>query len=295
MKSHLPFALASILCLAGGCATFAALPTVPGTNEVVRYEYEGYYEQYSNKPQLYTIPREWGDTLLAALDGGRQVRERVYHPTGDGTIVIDPAEPQYLLNITLTDGKAYRIGLFSNGSSGCVDFPERNYQITDAVQTNVVKLVHQLDADLRQRIVSAPRPLVYTVGTVDDGGTLSGIARLFYGDASKWPQIYAANRQVVKNPNIISGRMKLTIPKLTDGVNSTTNRPDICEVHHVQMEKRTVPIAGGNLPYDANRERFYPHPGDYAPGGCFPGSETNAIVYVCPKCEAALRAVQVIK
>lgn len=208
MKRHLPFAL-SLLAMT---STFAALPTVPGTNAVVRYDYERYYAQYSTNPQMYALPREWGDALLSALDGGRQVHERKYDPQVG--MCIDPAEPRYLLNITLTNGNSYRIGLFSNGSSGLVDFPERGYQITDAVQNNVVKLVNQLDADMRQRTVGAPRPLVYTVGTVEDGGTLSGIARLFYGDASKWVKIYEANRQIIKNPNEISGRMKLTIPKL---------------------------------------------------------------------------------
>ena len=35
-------------------------------------------------------------------------------------------------------------------------------------------------------ILSAPKPCVYKMGTMNDTGTLSGVARLFYGDASKW-------------------------------------------------------------------------------------------------------------
>lgn len=70
-----------------------------------------------------------------------------------------------------------------------------------------------MDEDLRREIVGAPRPVVYTVSMLDDGNTLSGIARLFYGDATKWRRIYEANRKLIKNPNVIYGGMQLTIPK----------------------------------------------------------------------------------
>jgi hypothetical protein len=73
-------------------------------------------------------------------------------------------------------------------------------------------------------------------------------------------------------------------------IDLTEGQSGVCEVHHIQMTKRTVPITiGGNLPYDGPRERFYPHPGDYAPGSCFPVPYERANVYVCSKCEAAKR------
>jgi uncharacterized protein len=59
-------------------------------------------------------------------------------------------------------------------------------------------------------------PLVYTVGTREDGGTLSGIALLFYGDARQWRRIYEANRDTVRNPDIIRQGMRLTIPNTTE-------------------------------------------------------------------------------
>lgn len=114
------------------------------------------------------------------------------------------------MNIILTNGTMYRLGI----GDGFVELPEGRYEITDAARDEVVKVMRQLDEDLRQEIISAPKPLVYTVGTVEDGGTLSGIARLFYGDANKWGKIYEVNRQLIKNPNIITGSMRLTIPKL---------------------------------------------------------------------------------
>lgn len=203
MKRHLPFAL----ILFAATFAFAALPSVPGTNEVVRYEV---YDWTSRTFQFKTIPRERGDDLLSALDGGRQLRDITPCPTN---MICDPAPPRYSLNIILTNGITNIIGISDN----FVVLPHSQrvyYGLTDAASEKVAKVIKQLDQDLRQEIVNTPKPLVYTVGTVDDGGTLSGIARLFYGDASKWKIIYEANRQTIKNPNIISGREKLTIPKL---------------------------------------------------------------------------------
>ena len=72
--------------------------------------------------------------------------------------------------------------------------------------------VSQINVDVRHEIVTAPRPLTYIIGTVEDGCTLSGIARMFYGDAGKWKQIYEANRKTLKNPNLIESGIKLIIP-----------------------------------------------------------------------------------
>ncbi|MEO8520170.1 MAG: LysM peptidoglycan-binding domain-containing protein [Acidobacteriota bacterium] len=44
------------------------------------------------------------------------------------------------------------------------------------------------------------------------GDSLSKIAKRFYGDAAKWPQIHEANRDQIKNPDLIHPGQKLTIP-----------------------------------------------------------------------------------
>jgi len=191
-------------------STFAA--NIPRANEVVQYERE------SPVFQSKIILRDRGDALLSALDGGRQIQEPSAPPPG---MVVDPVPAHYWLNIALTNGSVYRLGISSQGDlmyvavggdDGC-RCGDR-YDVTDAAKGKVARVMRQLDQDLRQEIVSAPLPLVYAVGTVDDGGTLSGIARMFYGDASKWRKIYEANRKTIKNPNAIGGGLKLTIPKL---------------------------------------------------------------------------------
>ncbi|MCL2104465.1 MAG: hypothetical protein FWH21_05350 [Kiritimatiellaeota bacterium] len=57
-------------------------------------------------------------------------------------------------------------------------------------------------------------PCQYRVGSTEGGDTLSGIAKIFYGDASKWPAIHEANKALIKNPDVIRDGMLITIPKL---------------------------------------------------------------------------------
>jgi TonB family protein len=56
------------------------------------------------------------------------------------------------------------------------------------------------------------KPFTYNVGEAQDGGTLKGIAKLVYGDQKMWIRIYAANRDVVANPDVLSFGMSLIIP-----------------------------------------------------------------------------------
>ena len=52
-----------------------------------------------------------------------------------------------------------------------------------------------------------------TVHTVVPGNTLSGIADQYLNDASRWPEIYEANKDVIgNNPNLILVGQELTIP-----------------------------------------------------------------------------------
>ena len=58
--------------------------------------------------------------------------------------------------------------------------------------------------------VAADAPRTYTV---EAGDSLSKIAKREYGDASKWQRIYAANQNVISNPDLIHPGQVLTIPK----------------------------------------------------------------------------------
>ncbi|MEO5619142.1 MAG: LysM peptidoglycan-binding domain-containing protein [Candidatus Eisenbacteria bacterium] len=52
----------------------------------------------------------------------------------------------------------------------------------------------------------------YGVHKVQQGDTLSKIAKKHYGDAEEWPRIFAANEDVVKDPDLIYPGQILKIP-----------------------------------------------------------------------------------
>ena len=54
-----------------------------------------------------------------------------------------------------------------------------------------------------------PAPRTYTVAA---GDSLSKIAKKLYGDASKWKRIFEANRDILKNPDLIHPGQVLKIP-----------------------------------------------------------------------------------
>ena len=57
----------------------------------------------------------------------------------------------------------------------------------------------------------APAPAEKTY-VVKAGDSLSKIAKAEYGDASKWKKIFEANRDQIKNPDLIHPGQKLRIP-----------------------------------------------------------------------------------
>jgi nucleoid-associated protein YgaU len=48
---------------------------------------------------------------------------------------------------------------------------------------------------------------------VVSGDSLSKIAKREYGDAQKWPRIYEANRNLIKDPDLIYPGQELRIPE----------------------------------------------------------------------------------
>ncbi len=53
---------------------------------------------------------------------------------------------------------------------------------------------------------------VYETYTVVSGDSLSKIARKKYGDAALWKLIHEANRELIKNPDLIQVGWQLKIP-----------------------------------------------------------------------------------
>ena len=56
-----------------------------------------------------------------------------------------------------------------------------------------------------------PQPAVKTY-TVVAGDSLSKIAKKFYGDANQWKKIFEANKDQIKNPDLIRPGQTFKIP-----------------------------------------------------------------------------------
>jgi nucleoid-associated protein YgaU len=63
--------------------------------------------------------------------------------------------------------------------------------------------------------LTAPKPEEVTeFYTIKSGDSLSKIAKRYYGNAMKYPVIFEANREVIKDPDLIYPGQVLRIPKL---------------------------------------------------------------------------------
>jgi nucleoid-associated protein YgaU len=62
---------------------------------------------------------------------------------------------------------------------------------------------------------AGPVPIVAAMNTyvVAKGDSLSRIAQRAYGDGNKWRKIYEANKDVIKDPDLIYPGQSLTIPE----------------------------------------------------------------------------------
>lgn len=68
-------------------------------------------------------------------------------------------------------------------------------------------------ADIKANIKVADES-VYHRHTVKSGETLGKIAKQYYGNASKYQAIFAANSDILKNPDVIHPDQELIIPNL---------------------------------------------------------------------------------
>ena len=72
-----------------------------------------------------------------------------------------------------------------------------------------VQGVSEVSAD---SVKAPPQQAKVEYYTIVSGDTLSGIAKRFLGKASDYPKIFEANREVIKDPNLIYPGQKIRIP-----------------------------------------------------------------------------------
>ena len=86
------------------------------------------------------------------------------------------------------------------------------YQMAKDLLWDKIKTYPDYKTDLMADI-RVEKTDVYGYHTVVSGDTLGKIAKSCLGDASLYPKIFEANRDILDNPDMIKVGQKLTIPK----------------------------------------------------------------------------------
>ncbi len=83
----------------------------------------------------------------------------------------------------------------------------------NAMWDKIKEIGGQIPTDLKADIKVADES-VYHRHTVAKGETLGKIAKHYYGDAMKYKEIFEANSNILKNPDLIYPDQELVIPNL---------------------------------------------------------------------------------
>lgn len=81
----------------------------------------------------------------------------------------------------------------------------------DLLWTKIKELGGESPSDIKANI-TVEDTAVYARHTVQGGESLSKIAKHYYGDAMKYKQIFAANTNILSNPDVIHPDQVLVIP-----------------------------------------------------------------------------------
>ncbi len=190
------------------CSTFLngkLCAGLPATNEVARYE------RYDSEKHWRTVAKSEGDTVLSCLRDIENFKNWGHdRAPNDGTFY-HPIPTQLSFRIISASGITNMVHFSSRGE--LVSYQLKLLDIPELENGLLSELFTKWEAADDTRIRSQPLPCSYTISSADDGGTLSGIAKLFYGDAKQWRHIYEANKTKIKNPDSIQSGIVITIPK----------------------------------------------------------------------------------
>jgi len=110
------------------------------------------------------------------------------------------------LNIEVKDGVAH----LSGDASSSTAWEKAILMTGNAMGISEVK-ADGLTVAGTQTQIPAVEDVEYYI--IVSGDSLSKIAKHFYGDANKYPLIFEANREVIKDPSLIFPGQKIRIPK----------------------------------------------------------------------------------
>jgi len=186
---------------------------LPSTNVVDKYE------RYSSVLGEWTsVSKTDGETVLTCLREHEKFERWVPNCPSLGVRARVAIPSTFVMRFICVDGSTNSVqisetGEFVHSFSGglCIPIALAIPEAERAILSQLFKSWR--DADIK-RITSQALPCQFRVGSFKGGDTLSGIARLFYGDATKWTKIWEANKSTIPNPDIIRAGQLITIPKL---------------------------------------------------------------------------------
>lgn len=220
------------------------LLTIPVNPEELEVTKEIGYDTYANldKQEILKLQEDKLielelESILELTASSISVSPDVYRPEVYLEFFNKLKDTRKLIRVTSSDGifdfEGYITGVTTNYTGGTTDY---GYTL-NIIQNRSVELITNIDNSykkineeyviLRSTPKSNPTTNKTNTGgnnnkpsggnnsrqyTVVSGDTLSGIARKFYGNSSKWPDIFNANRGTIKNANLIYPGQKLTIP-----------------------------------------------------------------------------------
>ncbi len=118
------------------------------------------------------------------------------------------------LSVKLTHVHLQDEKLFIGGIAGSEDIKNQVWnavKTVDSYHDDVIADI-QIDPARLPKAAAAPTKPAEQHYTVVAGDTLSAISKRFYGDAKKYPVIFNANRDILKDPDHIMPGQSLKIP-----------------------------------------------------------------------------------
>ncbi|HVS69753.1 MAG TPA: hypothetical protein VHQ47_00690 [Phycisphaerae bacterium] len=184
----------------------------PGAGEFVRYE------RVMSGFRTTAVTKAHGDAVFAALHRGTTLLDwgawTWAHETPEQRrMLVEPVLTDVHVEGIRKDGTRYEVSVSREGGLVELQGVAGLYAEIAPGDAEMQKAMADVEGDLRKAVQGAARPTTYAMGVLEDEGTLSGVAKLFYGDARRWKDIYAANRGAIKNPDRIVAGMKLVIPE----------------------------------------------------------------------------------
>ncbi|MBE0469246.1 MAG: peptidoglycan-binding protein LysM [Methyloprofundus sp.] len=155
---------------------------------------------------LFDFAKEIGSKLFTSdTDAAKNISDHILanNPGLDSLNVVFKNGEAILIGETTSFEAAQKAVLMAGNVKG-VSKVTPKFQIND-VETGAET---QTEAD----IISALEPDNIEYYIIQSGDSLSKIAKKYYNNAAEYPRIFEANKEVIKNPDLIYPGQKIRIP-----------------------------------------------------------------------------------